>query len=349
MTRAKARLYVSGANGRPSKSGIHLSSPYLKTVRSWALEQGVSPEALAFGESSDAQTSRAAGRTAEHAAERREAALTQLRRRLERGVAAAGSSTALPPRTLSYTAISTYAYCPRLARLKYLFRLPDLRDDAETPLWTAEGQDPHADKLPPAAFGTLVHRVLELSARARIAGTAHDVEAFVAQALQEEERAAEPALVQRVLATARHGIERLAELTPREAELRFDATIADVRIGGFIDLLADDAAGRPVVIDYKTGHTPESAYRLQLSLYRRVLRDRFGESLGIAILRLAPDAASYTEFEPLDDAEVDDAVRAAARLDDDTPRPSLNCRSCAYAGPLCLEGAAAAEGLLVRV
>jgi RecB family exonuclease len=146
--------------------------------------------------------------------------------------------------------------------------------------------------------------------------------------------------VERVLATASHGIEALAAFTPREPELRFEATIAGNRVAGYIDLLADDAEGRPVVIDYKTGHTPESAYRLQLTLYRRVLRGRFKEPLRTAVLRLAPDRADYVELAAVDDASLEQAVRAAARLDDDTPTPGIHCRSCPYTGSLCREGTA---------
>lgn len=369
MTRAKARLYVSGANGRrknPSgtaasakapksnaSSGMHANgnatgatyqlSPYFQAVHSWALGQGSSEASLSF------DRPRAAGLgssgpdlQAPTPGSRLEDARARLRRTLARARAGSAAPVALPPRVLSYSAISTYAACPRLARYRYLFRLPDLRDEAATPLWTADGTDPLAEKLQPALFGTIVHRVLELSARARIAGERADIEAFVAQALLEEERSDEPALVARVLSTARCGIGALAAFTPREPELRFEATIAGHRVGGYIDLLADDAEGRPVVIDYKTGHTPESAYRLQLTLYRRVLRDRFNE-LRTAVLRLAPDRADYVELVALDDASLDAAVRAAARLDDDTPAPGNHCRSCPYTGALCREGSAFLE------
>jgi CRISPR/Cas system-associated exonuclease Cas4 (RecB family) len=97
------------------------------------------------------------------------------------------------------------------------------------------------------------------------------------------------------------------------------------------------------VIDYKTGHAPDEAFRLQLTLYRRVLRERFGDDLRTAFLRLSPEGAAYVELEPYDDLTLEDAVRAAARLDDDTPQPGPHCRSCPYAGPLCPEGVAFAS------
>ncbi len=344
MTRAKTRLYVSGANGRPpgtANGAAYKPSQYLTAVREWALEQGLSDAELAFG-SDDAPrpavpSERAAKKMLDRA--RAEAACERLRRVLEREHAASVASEP-PPRVLSYSAIGAYAACPRLARYRYLFRIPDLRDEAATPLWTAEGSDPLADKLPPAAFGTIVHRALELCARAQIAGERIELERFVEQALEEEEREAAPALAARVAATVLHGLEALEAFVPREPELRFDATVAGNRVGGYIDLVAEDAAGRPVVIDYKTGHTPEGAYRLQLTLYRRVLRDRFERPLRTGVLRLSPDEATFAELEPLDDAVLDEAIRAAARLDDDTPRPGAQCRSCPYAGPLCREGAA---------
>jgi ATP-dependent exoDNAse (exonuclease V) beta subunit len=333
MTRAKSRLYISGANWKPLGGGgngtAYEVSKYLRAVESWAHEQGLDPGELAFGAPRSRPPATADGDgAAQHLADR--AARERLWRILERDRAAAETKVSIPPRVLSYSAISTYAMCPRLARYRYLFRLPDLRDDAATPLSPAEDVEPHADKLEPAAFGTIVHRALELSVRTRIAGENTDVEASVARALLEEERDGDPALAERALATVRHGVEALASFTPREPEWRFDATIAGERVAGYIDLLADDAAGRPVVIDYKTGHTPESAYRLQLTLYRRVLSERFGETLRTAVLRLAPDGASYVELEPLDDATLEEAVRAAARLDDDTPLTGIHCRSCPY-------------------
>ncbi len=351
MTRAKARLYVSGSNGKERKAGPAASgadgaayqvSEYLAAVKAWALAQGASAAQLAFG-AADSPAGPVSAELARRAAARREAAHERLRRMLERARIAAVTDVVLPPRVLSYSAIGTYRVCPRQARYRYLLRLPDLRDEAATPLWTAEGSDPAAEKLDAAGFGTIVHRALELAARARIAGAPVDLEAFVAQALLEEEREGDPVLAERVLATAGHGLAALAALAPRDPELRFDTEIAGIRVGGFIDLLAEDPAGRPIVIDYKTGHQTDSAYQLQLSLYRRVLRGRFKEPLRTAVLRLAPDGASLTDLEPLGDEALDAAVRAAARLEDDTPQPGIHCRSCAYAGPLCPEGAASLQ------
>lgn len=345
MTRAKARLYVSGANGRPpgaTNGAAYKPSQYLTAVREWAQEQGLSDAELAFGSGVAPQPAapfeRATQRMLERA--RAEAARERLRRLLERERSASVASEPVPPRVLSYSAIGAYATCPRLARYRYLFRLPDLRDEAETPLWTAEGSDPMADKLPPAVFGTIAHRVLELCARARIAGESIELGQFLEQALLEEEREVAPALAARILTTARHGLEALEAFVPREPELRFDATVAGNRVTGYIDLVAEDTAGYPIVIDYKTGNTPESAYRLQLTLYRRVLRDRFERPLRTGVLRLSPHEATFTELEPFDDAVLDEAIRAAARLDDDTPRRGVQCRSCPYAGPLCREGTA---------
>jgi DNA helicase-2/ATP-dependent DNA helicase PcrA len=346
MTRAKIRLSISGANGRPRKGANGLPanggpayqvSPYLEAVRSWALERGIAAGRLALSAGGDRPVPVLRG--PDRAAEERPAVRERMRRGLERSRSAAAAEIALPPRVLSYSAISTFAVCPRQARYRYLFRLPDLRDEAATPLWTTEGADPLSDKLQPAAFGTVVHRTLELFARARISGEKLEIAAFAAQALLEEEREGDPALAERVLATARHGIDALATFTPREPELRFDATIAGSRVGGYIDLLADDAVGRPIVIDYKTGHTPESAYRLQLTLYSRVLRERFSRPLRTALLRLTPEGATLLELESYGDTILENAVRAAARLDDDTPRPGVHCRSCPYAGSPCREGA----------
>jgi superfamily I DNA/RNA helicase/RecB family exonuclease len=347
MTRAKARLYMSGANGKESKAAsggtggvTYATSQYLKAVRDWALGQGVSDEQLGFGAGGGEPSAAAQGRAEERALERKDAAREGLHRMLERARSAASASVVLPARVLSYTAIGTYGECPRLARYRYLLRLPDLREESATPLWTAEGSDPLAEKLQPATFGSIVHRALELAARARIAGTNAEIEAYVTQAFSEEEREGNPAALERALATVRHGIEKLAPYTPREPELRFDTTIAGIRVGGFIDLLADDPEGRPVVIDYKTGNVADESYRIQLSLYQRVLRDRFSVPLRTAILRLGPDEARFVDLPPIGDAALDAKVQAASHLDDDTPTTGPHCRSCPYAGSLCREGAA---------
>jgi DNA helicase-2/ATP-dependent DNA helicase PcrA len=239
---------------------------------------------------------------------------------------------------VSYTAVAAYETCPRQARYRYVLHLPDLRDEEE-PVARGLSEGGVRSNVNAGTYGTIVHRVLEVLVSARLQGEPENLDFAVETGLREADISDDPPLAQRVRAASTRALIALGELEPIEAEREFDLTIAGTRVFGFIDLLARDRAGRLVVIDYKTGHLAEDAYRLQLSLYRHVVHVELGEDPALAILRITDNEAQLVMVEPEPDARLEEALRAASTMAEDTPRPGPYCTSCAYVGVYCPEGA----------
>ena len=241
--------------------------------------------------------------------------------------------------TLSYTAIAQHEMCPRLARYRYALHVPDFRESPDIELPDADDTDGASRKIDAATYGNIVHRVLEMIASETIAKRPYDRSELVDAALREFESEGDVPLRARIVTATERAIEALAGYEPVAAEEAFDATIAGASVGGFIDLIARDATGTVWIVDYKTGRLPDSAYALQLALYRMALRTRY-PGARLAILRIADDAVRFVEPEAPTESEVERVVVDAASMDRDEPRTGPQCRDCAYAGPLCAEGAA---------
>lgn len=115
-----------------------------------------------------------------------------------------------------------------------MIRLPDLRDDAVTPLWPAEILDTHGDKLQPATFGTIAHRALDLIMRARIDGVTRTF-ADPSSNRSKKKSVMATLISQRAQPTLEHGVRLLVAFAPRQNECRVEATVAGQAVGGYID------------------------------------------------------------------------------------------------------------------
>ena len=233
--------------------------------------------------------------------------------------------------TLSYSAMEMQERCPRRARYHYVLGLPDFTD-AEPPVWQlAEGGG--AQVRDKRRFGSIVHKVLEYDAKARIAGAERDLVGFLADAVAEE--GGTDAEGADAMPVAQAAIATLAAYEPIDAERHFALEIAGVKLGGYIDLIARDASGEVVVIDYKTGKTAADHYALQFALYARAVRESDGVEARSLLLRLADDGVTTEPVVPADDSTLAAAIAAARNMENDEPRPGIQCRYCPYAGDIC--------------
>jgi DNA helicase-2/ATP-dependent DNA helicase PcrA len=248
----------------------------------------------------------------------------------------------LPAAKLSYTSIAAYATCARMARYRYVLRVPDIRPDAAPTVEFADEESGSHAKLDAATYGSIVHLALETIARGRIADEPTSVEAAVDLALIESECENDTRLRERVARAVGRAVEELEALEPIDAEAEFNVEIARASVGGFIDLIARDATGEILVIDYKTGHLPDQSYALQLALYCVAIEQRYPDAKA-AILRINDDVVELVS-PPLPKREaVEELVHNAAAMCSYEPTPGIHCLSCPYAGRLCPEGAAALE------
>ncbi|GAC1305767.1 MAG: hypothetical protein NVSMB21_07800 [Vulcanimicrobiaceae bacterium] len=346
LTRARDAVYVTGRKRR--KDSI---SKCFNAVRTWVAIQDASCETHRL-------SALHTGEMPLPAARERTSALAIARTLAARSARA----SALPPSAagrrgaLSYTAIDTYERCPRRARYRYVFGLPDFSDespivrDGRADRDGRDGDDAYdaydaydgpmlRKTRDPARYGRAIHLALETLAAARIAGdpiastpAALDdalAAAFVAEAWSpsDERRLA----MRTALARASAALE---SLTPLAAERRFDVTLDGVAVGGAIDLIARDARGVPVVVDYKTGRTAGEAYDLQFALYAYAVRDAY-PTCETRLLRIGDRDARFETIVPASDERLRAAVANAASMTSDEPRPGAQCASCPYAYDAC--------------
>jgi DNA helicase-2/ATP-dependent DNA helicase PcrA len=318
LTRAMRRVYITA----PAPAGRGEAS-YLAAIRAWA--ESIEPGAdLEFDRTSTVADACAPGAS---------------RARMERlllpsvPVGNSRSASAFCPR-VSFTAISAFATCPRMARLRYRLRLPDLR--ATRPRFV--GPDKQEDPVPSnaARLGSLAHRALELWGRAAIEGRVLPIDEAFAGALHEFADA-QPVEIESARSIARHAVTALRGYEVLAVEAPFELAVGATQVEGYIDLIARDPAGGLLVIDYKTGRTDDEHYALQIALYRRVAESRYsGEPVGGAILRLAPHAASLVYAAAMPDYELDLAIAAAGSFESDHANVGPWCAACAYRGSPCL-------------
>jgi RecB family exonuclease len=123
-------------------------------------------------------------------------------------------------------------------------------------------------------------------------------------------------------------------LVPIDAERPFEVDVDGVRLGGFIDLIARDSAGTPVIVDYKTGQTPGQQYALQFALYAYATREEFPNSAA-RVLRIGGDGAAFEAIVPATEEQLRRAVASARTMESDEPRPGPQCTYCPYAHNVC--------------
>jgi RecB family exonuclease len=238
----------------------------------------------------------------------------------------------VPAPVPSFTALSTYRTCPRLARYKYRLRLPELEGLHEREsTGTANGW-----ALDPASFGSLIHRALELWGQARIDGEPIDTELALQNALVDFDNASEADRT-RARAVLAQAVAVLDGLTFVAVETGFAHEVDGVSLSGVIDLIARDADGALQVVDYKTGTAiPDEYYALQLDLYARAARERYaGEPLQARILRLSESQAQWRDAIPTAPRELERLLRDSNGFRSDEAKVGAHCTTCPYNGAPC--------------
>jgi DNA helicase-2/ATP-dependent DNA helicase PcrA len=318
LTRAKRRVYITA----PASAGRG-EAPYLAAIRDWAesVEHGAD---LRFDTAPTVEGARAPELTP-----------ARMERLVSPSVAVAKSQppSRLRPR-VSFSAISAFATCPRMARLRYRLMLPELRQ--ARPRFVSPDEQDNPIPSNAARLGSLTHRALELWGRAEIENRILSIDDAFAGALLEFADA-QPDEIERARSSARHAVAALSGHQVLAVEAPFEITVSETRVEGYIDLIAREPGGRLVVVDYKTGRTEDEHYALQIALYRRVAEGlNPGEAVAGAILRLTPDAAALIYAAPLPDADLDLAVAEAGSFESDAANVGPWCTTCAYRGSPCL-------------
>jgi superfamily I DNA/RNA helicase/RecB family exonuclease len=234
--------------------------------------------------------------------------------------------------TLSYTAMEAYERCPRRARYHYVYGLPEFSDEAPPQSTEVDGE-PRPEARNPARYGRVIHRVLEWIARDRLAGASRPIATLLGEVIEEEEWAPSAAERDRALAAIRFASEYLADYEPLAVEQRFDVTLDGVALGGYIDLIARDPNGAPVLIDYKTGRTAGEHYDLQFALYAYAVREKYSD-VQTRLLRISDDGAAFEAIVPASFDRLRDGIARASVMADE-PRPGDQCRYCPYAHNPC--------------
>jgi ATP-dependent helicase/nuclease subunit A len=352
LTRARDRLFVSGPRGKPSKGKPYGSAHrYLEAVyhwlqhRDWPADQPA-PNVLPS---------------------RRAVAVPPL---------ASASAPAVPTRpadersamtggVLSYSLIAAYEQCPRQARYKSVLGLPGVRIAAGTPaqrvatalaaIGLPQADDP--DATPDAAelaapdsllgssdYGLVLHKACERWARDRKTGQpelpasqyVHEAAGQLGLTIEEAQAA------QAVQALA--GIARALDgWQPLHVEAPFLLDLGEgdrpLLVRGYLDLLAQDAQGRPCLVDYKTGK-PRAQYALQLALYAEAARRVYGlDDVRCYVGHVDGARFRLKEVQPVPAAEMRRRVldvRAGLTGNDDTARPGEWCWTCPYRKAPCL-------------
>jgi superfamily I DNA/RNA helicase/RecB family exonuclease len=240
----------------------------------------------------------------------------------------------IPTPVVSFTALSTYRTCPRLARYRYRLRLPAIEDLHERD--TGDDADPREWALEPAAFGSLVHKALELWGQARIDGGPIEIEIALQNALLDFD-AANEADLRKARAVLSQAVTVLDDLTLVAAETKFEHEVDGVALAGIIDLIVRDPSGAIDVIDYKTGTLlGDEHYALQLDLYARAMRARYPDrDVRARILRLSESEAQWRDPIPMAPGELEQLLVESNGFTSDEPRPGQQCASCPYNGSPC--------------
>ena len=322
LTRARDAVYVTGR-----KSKINAISPCFTAVLKWAHEISGSSEPHRITSPNE----RPIGlRPLVRAVVDDELAL-----KLSARVLRAATASVIPVErrgALSYSAMALYEQCPRRARYQYVLGLPDLTDEASSAHVGEDGTI--RETKDPARYGRVIHRALELLMARRISGDELTPDTALAEAIDDEDWEPSDDERQRAGKAIDDAVACLKTLVPIDAERPFEVDVDGVRLGGFIDLIALDNDGTPVIVDYKTGRTPGQHYALQFALYAYATREEFPNS-GARVLRIAADRASFETIVPATEEQLRRAVASARTMESDEPRPGSQCTYCPYAHNVC--------------
>jgi hypothetical protein len=171
-----------------------------------------------------------------------------------------------------------------------------------------------------AARGRLVHRLLE---RLDFAAPPLPPGALVAELDGEVDAAEAAAIVGLVGAFARSPLRRrLARADSVVREASFALTVDGLLVNGFIDVLAGEAGGGLLVVDYKTDRVEPgedlavrtaAAYELQRRVYGLAALQTGAPSVEIAFCFLRrPEEVVAVRYDPADAARLEAEVAAAA-------------------------------------
>lgn len=316
VTRAKTRVYLTA----PAPAGKG-AARFLAPIQQWA--EGSEPGVDLSFHCNDTPV-----QTPTTAVE----AMTQLRL-IERVPAVDQPTPTLIRPRISFTAISAFETCPRMARYRYRLHLPDLRE--AMPRFVGFDGPDALTPMNAARLGSLTHRALELWGRARIGGQPLDIDEAFENALAEFADATTDEQV-RAKASARQGAAALGGYRLLDVETPFEIAFGDTSVEGVIDLIARDLTGCLTVIDYKTGRTEAEHYALQMALYHRVASVRYPQQeIATAILRLSPSAAVFTSGVPLPPGDLEKAIAEVGSFESDVAKTGAWCDFCSYQGSPC--------------
>jgi DNA helicase-2/ATP-dependent DNA helicase PcrA len=246
---------------------------------------------------------------------------------------------------LSFSTLHAFERCPRSVTYKVALRLPNIRpapgagvDDAleDAALDLTET----GSLLASSDYGRLVHRALERWARASAqAKSAESAGSFVAAAARDLGVHPKAAQAGKAADDVRAATAALAAWTIERVEAPFSLQYDDVVVTGYIDVIARDANGRAVIVDYKTGDTAAAEYALQLGIYRDAVARAYAMPGAACFIGRFSDTGFALEAL---DVPTPEEVRAriaevAKGLSDRdvTPRPGRWCYTCAYRAAPC--------------
>lgn len=243
--------------------------------------------------------------------------------------------------------LESYIFCPRSYYLEYTKKLPRFRD------LEAIGQEAKASgKLPAWVIGHLVHRALELFGTEEF----QLPEEAYKQALKDENlvgiKGAEKAKAIFDNYIASELFRSIPQQHQREQDIEFIYS-EDLRFYGTIDCLYEEEDGF-VVIDYKARKAPEEGmapegYAYQLAIYKAwVEQNNPGKRVKKAALHFLQED-SIVEVKLEDEAAFEKAVALARTISDEASEESYPCKGtengCKYCdfAYICPKGSAIIE------
>jgi ATP-dependent exoDNAse (exonuclease V) beta subunit len=222
-----------------------------------------------------------------------------------------------PPavRSLSYSALSSYAACPYRFYLERVLRLPRVAEQAPETV--------PADALDRLVRGSIAHVLLEEIDLDDPAVPAAAAVEHAAQMADAEVTAADVADLQELVRAAIEGdvLARVRAARRVRREEGFTFLLDDVPFNGFVDLLAEEADGTALIVDYKTNPVAgvdldaltEADYGLQRRIYAlAALRSGAPAAEVVHLYLERPDEPVIARYAAADAAAVEAQLRARA-------------------------------------